>query len=133
MVEVWKDLKYGGLDYTLYEVSNLGKVKNKKTRRLRSLQLSTHGYHHVWVRYEKEMRLVIVHRAVAESFIPNPDNLPVVMHLDSNKINNTTSNLQWGTYQDNALDTHRYHRAYVEGLENKIKELEKIVASIVSH
>ena len=131
MKEIWKDLKYNGLDYTLYEISNLGKVRNKKTGKLRRLQSGT-GYHHVMLKYGKDMRLVIVHRAVAEVFIPNPNNLPVVMHLDSNKTNNTISNLQWGTYQDNALDTHRYHKAYVEGLENKIKELEKLVANMAS-
>lgn len=132
MEEIWKDLQYQGMNSKTLEISNLGRVRNKKTKKLRNLQLTTHGYHSVWVYYEKKMCLVLIHRAVAGAFIPNPNNLPVVMHLDSNKINNVTSNLEWGTHQDNALDTHRYHKAYVEGLKNKIIELEKIVASMVS-
>ena len=93
MEEIWKDLQYQGMYSKTLEISNLGRVRNKKTKKIRSLQLTTHGYHHVWVYHEKKMCLVIVHRAVAEAFIPNPNNLPVVMHLDANKLNNAVSNL----------------------------------------
>jgi DNA-binding CsgD family transcriptional regulator len=44
------------------------------------------------------------HRLVAEAFIPNPDNLPIVRHLNNNPSDNRKSNLCWGTYQDNELD-----------------------------
>ena len=42
-----------------------------------------------------------IHRLVAKTFIPNPDNLPVVMHKDNDPLNNHVSNLQWGTQSDN--------------------------------
>lgn len=42
-----------------------------------------------------------VHRLVAQAFIPNPNNLPIVMHLDNNKSNNHFSNLKWGTISEN--------------------------------
>nr|UVX43584.1 MAG: zinc-binding loop region of homing endonuclease [Bacteriophage sp.] len=46
----------------------------------------------------------LVHRLVAEAYIPNPNNLPVVMHLDDNRSNNVVDNLMWGTFKDNMGD-----------------------------
>lgn len=42
-----------------------------------------------------------VHRVVAETFIPNPDNLPIVMHINNDKSDNRVENLKWGTISDN--------------------------------
>ena len=42
-----------------------------------------------------------IHRLVAETFIPNPDNLPIVMHIDNDPFNNHISNLRWGTQEEN--------------------------------
>lgn len=44
---------------------------------------------------------VSIHRLVAKTFIPNPDNLPLVMHKDNDKLNNHVSNLKWGTEEEN--------------------------------
>lgn len=54
-----------------------------------------------------------VHRVIAETFIPNPNNLPCVNHKDGNKLNNSVDNLEWCTYSENTL--HAYHT----GLEQK--------------
>lgn len=45
-----------------------------------------------------------IHRLVGETYIPNPDNLPVILHLDDNPTNNDVSNLRWGTQRDNVRD-----------------------------
>lgn len=53
-----------------------------------------------------------VHRLVAEAFIPNPNNYPLVRHLDDYPDNNCVWNLAWGTTKDNAQDAIRNGRAY---------------------
>lgn len=45
-----------------------------------------------------------VHRLIALNYIPNPENHPLVRHLDDNPINNDLMNLSWGTYQQNRID-----------------------------
>lgn len=48
----------------------------------------------------------VLHRLIASLFVPNPDNLPQVNHIDGNKENNKASNLEWVTIQQNCLHSH---------------------------
>lgn len=57
-----------------------------------------------------KQRGVRTHRIVAQAYLPNPDNLPIVMHLDNNKNNIDISNLKWGTIAENTK------AAYDDGL-----------------
>lgn len=106
MKEVWKDIpNYEGL----YQVSNLGRVKSfrKSTKHywqdeyILKPTTSENGYCNVTL-YDKTVRhKFLVHRLVAEAFIPNPDNLPQINHKDENPMNNAASNLEWCTAQYN--------------------------------
>lgn len=49
----------------------------------------------------------LLHRLIAETLIPNPDNKPCVNHIDGNKHNNATANLEWCTYTENHLHAFR--------------------------
>ncbi len=49
-----------------------------------------------------------IHQCMALAFIPNPENLPEVRHLDGNKLHNSIGNFRWGTRQDNARDIARH-------------------------
>ena len=60
------------------------------------------GYYQVVFRQEGKRKYVRVHRLIAETLIPNPNNLPQVNHIDGNKLNNNIDNLEWTT---NAINT----------------------------
>lgn len=72
------------------------------------------GYRRVGIGTKGGRRTVQIHRLVAEAFIPNPRNLPVVRHLDNDPSNNHVDNLAWGTYADNEQDKKR-HGTYYSG------------------
>ena len=55
-----------------------------------------------------------IHRIIAETFIPNPDNLPCVNHKDGNKLNNSVENLEWCTQSENVL------HSFTNGLQRRI-------------
>lgn len=106
MDEIWKDIEGYEGDY---QVSNLGRVKslpkkcwNGKGYWFRDGRIlipvkSKKGYLNVWCR----KKIFKVHRLVANAFIPNPQNLPQVNHIDGNKTNNSVTNLEWVTNLDN--------------------------------
>lgn len=78
-----------------YAVSDTGEVRNNHTGRILKPYEDKDGYLMVNLTFNGKRRFVGVHRLVAETFIPNPDNLPQVNHKDENKQNNVVSNLEW--------------------------------------
>ena len=97
MVEEWKVIK----GFENYLVSNLGRVKNSSTERI--LKPGTHhkGYLFVGLSKNGKGRSEKIHRLVAKAFVKNPDNLPVVDHIDRDRKNNKASNLRWSTHSAN--------------------------------
>ena len=101
--EIYKDIK--DLE-GLYQVSNLGNVKSLNYHRSGKSKLlkpgkDKNGYLFVILSKNGKMKTFRVHRLVAETFIPNPNNLPCVNHKDENPSNNNISNLEWCDYQYN--------------------------------
>lgn len=107
-MEVWKDIKgYEGV----YQVSNIGRVKRlfKKHENILTGKIRKDGYCEYLLKYNNKPKYFLAHRLVAEAFLPNPDNLPCVNHIDCDKSNNFVKNLEWCTYQENmthAVDNH---------------------------
>lgn len=79
---------------TPFWIDNTGRLRNEQTKRF--LKGGTNkGYHFYSLYFKGKQYVLYTHRAVAEYFIPNPDNLPIVHHIDGNKLNNIYTNLQW--------------------------------------
>lgn len=89
-------------------VSNTGKVKGPKG--ILKTQVSTRGYEKCTISKDGKRQYFLVHRLVAQAFLPNTNNKPEVNHLDGDKLNNHVSNLEWVTRSENEL-----HRARVLG------------------
>ena len=103
IVEIWKDIEgYEGL----YRVSNCGRVKRIVGRGcLKEREIKWHKCHHDYFQVklfkQGEQKHILVHRLVAQTFIPNPANLPQINHKDENKANNHIDNLEWCTCEHN--------------------------------
>lgn len=108
-LELWKDIKgYEGV----YQISNLGNIKSLKRKthiqnatrikkeKILKLQLRN-GYYVINLCKNGCRKAYSVHRLVAETFIPNPNNLPYINHIDFNTQNNSVDNLEWCTQKDN--------------------------------
>lgn len=112
--EIWKDIK--GFEGT-YEISNFGNVRkinktnayDKRTRKYFYLKGSTNkdGYRKIKLSKNKKYKVFSIHRLVAQAFIPNPNNYPVINHKDENKLNNCVNNLEWcSIYYNNNYGLH---------------------------
>lgn len=96
-------------ELTRYEVSDDGLIRNRKTKRVLKGCDGGNGYVVVTLTIGEVVKKQYVHRLVATTFIPNPDNLPQVNHKDENKQNNRVDNLEWCTasYNTNYGDRNR--------------------------
>ena len=79
----------------LYQISNFGNIKNIKTGRILRPFKDKDGYLQVDLFKNGIKKRAVVHRLVAQSFIPNLTNLPQVNHKDEDKTNNFVDNLEW--------------------------------------
>ena len=115
MQEIPKDIDgYEGY----YQVSNLGRVrsvdrkveykrhKNKtgmqvRKSKIKSLCKTKNGYLRIILSKKGKHKMLFVHRLVAQAFLPNPNNLREVNHIDCNKENNCVDNLEWVSSKEN--------------------------------
>ena len=107
--EIWKTAIYDDVVYEgLYQVSNLGNILSLNYRNTGRAELMNpwedkDGYLKIGLRKNRKTDFILVHRLVAQTFLPNPDNYPQVNHKDENKANNRVENLEWcdGKYNHN--------------------------------
>jgi hypothetical protein len=114
MEEIWKDIiNYEGY----YKLSNLGRVMSLDRKvigidgveqnfkqRILSININKKGYPSVTLSKDSRSRSIPIHRLLGIVFLPNPDNFPVVRHLNDVKTDFRLENLCWGTQKQNSND-----------------------------
>lgn len=134
--EEWRDIVgYEGL----YQVSNCGRVRsfnyrNKQETHILKLLPNKKGYYIVGLTKNCRRKTAVVHRLVANAFIPNPDNLPQINHKDEVKTNNYIDNLEWctnsynhnyGTHNERIRLANKGKKRTQESIENYKKSQER--------
>lgn len=109
--EIWKEIS--GFEGE-YAISTKGRVKNIKTNRILGDRYGSNGYKQIFLKHKNYS----VHKLVALAFIPNPNNLPYINHIDEDKTNNNVGNLAWCTASENVK-----HSIYKQCC--KVKQIDK--------
>lgn len=141
--EYWKQIDDIGT-YNTYYVSNKGRISNQNGKILKQ-QIDKYGYSRIMLRNKNGKRkFMLVHRIVAQAFIPNIKNLECINHKDENVLNNDVENLEWCDKKYNNTYGSRIERASksckkkVQCIETGIiydsaKDIEKILKINHSH
>ena len=112
--------------YEIYENGDIwtnGNRYNGYKKKIMKTKVSKRtGYEQIILSKDGSQKTFLVHRLVAQTFIPNPDNKPEVNHKDGNKLNNSSINLEWSTSSENII----HGMNTIDGFkESRLKKLEK--------
>ena len=125
MKEKWKTIEGFG---DKYRISSKGRVYNLKTQRERRPVLKRDGYLALVLHLDGKRYHRVIHRLVAEAFIPNLQCLPVVNHKNGIKTDNNVDKLEWCSIQQNSIHScpnglsHITRNKKVEVINEKTKE-----------
>lgn len=125
--ERWAEVDHG------YYVSDYGRVWSSRSNKfLKPKRLDNHGHVGICMNNGGKRTYKYLHRLIAEEFIPNPNNYPIVRHLDDDPKYNVVDNLAWGTQQVNMHDCIENGRSYTITDEDREKGFEKIRVPIIA-
>ena len=131
----WKTIEISGED-TAYEISQRGEVRRRNNHRLVKPVLNSNGYFLIRLRHKGKTITNSLHRLVAIAFIPNPNGLEEVNHIDENRQNNAISNLEWcdrhyNYYYHEASKRAQFHSKLTQKLQKLSKMGNGAAASIL--
>ena len=107
VIHMWSNLIYNGIVYSDFLINKNGEVKNTKTNHVYKNYVHSSVYVVLTLPMGKrgKVKTIRLHKTLAETFIPNPNNYKVVHHKDEDKSNYSLNNLEWTT---NKLNTTYY-------------------------
>lgn len=122
-------------DFPNYYITDDGVVLCSNEE-VKSSSVDTKGYHHISLSNNNQRKTYLIHRLVALHFIPNPNNLPQVNHIDGNKSNNNVNNLEWVTGSSNIIHSFNNNLSSYRGerngrsklTESQVKEIKQLIA-----
>ena len=128
---MWKEV-YGFNNYLCNENGEIYSLLRNKILKGRSLK----GYKRVALMKDGKTIDVLVHRLIAQTFLPNPENKPYINHIDGDKTNNSVSNLEWCTQKENVQhaietglkDDRGTHSSRASCNEEKLKEIRSLIS-----
>ena len=120
-MEEWKTIE----EAPNYEVSTFGRVRSntaKSKGKILKPYINREGYNQISLRYNNKTIKRSIHRLIAKTFIPNPEDKPEVDHIDRNPKNNCVKNLRWVTPLENTDNQERGEtdEKYITNNQNKI-------------
>ncbi len=118
--EVWKPIE----NFALYEVSSIGRIRNKETGHIKNPGIGKRGYPVVSLRANGKMYLKTVHTIFARAFIPNPENKPFINHINGIKTDYSIENLEWTTARENCIHA-RITGLHVSDGDKAVNQYEK--------
>jgi hypothetical protein len=117
----------------LYAVTSCGKVWSYKKQKFKAQRLRKDGYMDINLYKDRKVKSFLVHRLVAQAYIPNPLGLSDINHLDENRTHNWVNNLQWCSHKDNNnYGTHNERIAKAHSKPVYCVELDKTFPSLKS-
>ena len=88
----------------LYKINKQGEIWSCYYNKIMTPTLNRTGYNMIEIVKDKTPKQTSIHRLLAIQYLPNPNNLPMVDHIDRNKLNNCLDNLRWASSRTNNLN-----------------------------
>lgn len=128
--EIWKDIP----DYEgLYKISSLGRIISSYTRKILSPTISGHkgkDYYAITLVKKGVKKRFHIHKLVAIAFIPNPNNLPCIDHINTDRYDNRIENLRWCSFSQNNLNPKSNQKRFKQIVQIKNGSLTRIYKSL---
>ena len=118
------------LFFKYYDITEEGVVINLKTNRKYKGKIGSSGYLQWKTKRNNKCYTYSIHRLIAIKYIPNPNNYPVINHIDGNKLNNSIDNLEWCTQSYNIK--HAYDTKLIKGIEKAVLQIDTNTHKIIN-